>query len=87
MKQSVLVLWLVVIAGSIFGSGWIATISSVVFWLLVAVHLAEFFAKRSVLEKAGGSMGHHFVQVLIYGLFHWQPLEEAQQAAADDASG
>ena len=34
--------------------------------------------KRDVFEKAGGSMGYHFVQTMIYGLFHWKPLEEEQ---------
>jgi hypothetical protein len=33
------------------------------------------------MEAAGGSMGHHFVQTLIYGLFHWKPLEEAAKHA------
>lgn len=77
-KQGVLVLWLVLLAGSVFGSGWIASGARLVFWLLVAAHLAEFFIKRSVMAAAGGSMGHHFVQTLIYGMFHWQPLEEQQ---------
>ena len=27
-------------------------------------------------------MGHHFVQTMIYGLFHWKPLEEG--LAGDD---
>jgi uncharacterized protein YhhL (DUF1145 family) len=78
MKQSVLVLWVAVIAGSVLASGILATISQVVFALLFVAHLAEFFVKKEVLTKAGGSMGNHFVQTLIYGMFHWQPLEDAQ---------
>jgi hypothetical protein len=38
----------------------------------------EFFVKKNVLEQAGGPMGGHFLQTLIYGLFHWKPLEEQQ---------
>ena len=78
MKQSVLVLWVVVLAGSLLGSGAIATVSQVTFALLVVAHIAEFFMKKDILTAAGGSMGNHFVQTLIYGLFHWKPLEEAQ---------
>ena len=77
-KQGVLVLWVVVIVAGALGSGWVATVGQLLFWLLVATHVAEFFLKRSVLEAAGGSMGHHFVQTLVYGMFHWKPLEEAQ---------
>jgi hypothetical protein len=29
-------------------------------------------------------MGRHFVQTLIYGLFHWKPLEE--ELAAESSS-
>ena len=73
-------MWFVLLVGMLFAGGMLASISSGLFWLLVVVHAIEFFAKKSVLEKAGGSMGNHFVQVMIYGLFHWKPLEEAQQS-------
>ncbi len=79
MKQSVLAMWLVLLLGMLLGGATVAMVSRGLFWLLAIVHVVEFFAKKSVLEKAGGSMGHHFVQVLIYGLFHWKPLEEQQQ--------
>lgn len=84
MKQSVLVMWLVLLAGMLFGSGMVASIANFFFWALVVIHAVEFFVKKSVLEKAGGSMGQHFVQVMIYGLFHWKPLEEQQAGAASD---
>jgi len=83
MKQSVLVLWLVLAAGMIFGSGWIAGVARFVFWALALVHIVEFFVKKSVMEKAGGSMGQHFLETLIYGLFHWKPLEDQQRAVTE----
>ena len=49
-------------------------------WLTLAAHLVEFFVKRPVFERAGGSMGHHFVQTMIYGLFHWKPVEDRLDA-------
>ena len=42
----------------------------------VDADFVEFIMKRDVFERAGGSMGHHFVQTMIYGLFHWKPIEE-----------
>ena len=81
MKQSVLVIWIAAIACSFFATGILATLAKGVVGFLVIAHLAEFFVKRDVLAAAGGSMGHHFVQTLIYGLFLWKPLEEAQQSA------
>ena len=76
-------IWLVWIGGAVaigFGSGWISTVGHVTVWLTLAAHLVEFFVKRPVFERAGGSMGHHFVQTMIYGLFYWKPLEERLDA-------
>ncbi len=86
MKQGVLALWVVLLAGSFFGSGWIASAARYAFVGIALVHVVEFFVKKSVLEKAGGSLGNHFVQTLIYGLFHWKPLEEQQAGAAPEGS-
>ena len=66
------------------GGGWIVTAGKFAFGATVVAHVVEFVVKRSVLERADGSMGHHFVQTLIYGLFHWKPLEDAQ-AGADES--
>jgi uncharacterized protein YhhL (DUF1145 family) len=86
MKQSVLVMWFVLLAGMIFGSGGLATAANFGFAAIAIVHVIEFLVKKSVLEKAGGSMGHHFLQTLIYGLFHWKPLEDQQSAAVSEGS-
>lgn len=76
MKQSVWVIWIGSLAAMFWGSGWVATIGQVVFWLTFIAHVVEFFMNRALFEKAEGSMGHHFVQTMIYGLFHWQPIKE-----------
>ena len=68
----------------LLGAGWIATIGKWTFGLLLVAHLAEFNIKRDVFKRAGGSMGHHFVQTMIYGLFHWTPIEEALGEAESD---
>ena len=83
MKHSVWVIWIGSAAAIVFGSGWISTAGHLAFWLTLAAHLAEFFVKRPLFERAGGSIGHHFLQTLIYGLFHWKPLEESESASPD----
>ena len=85
MKQGVLVMWFAFLAGMIFGGGWVDSVATFLFWGIALVHVVEFFVKKSVMEKAGGSMGQHFFQTLIYGLFHWKPLEEQQAGATDGA--
>ncbi len=83
MKHSVWVIWIGSAAAIVFESGWISTAGHLAFWLTLAAHLAEFFVKRPLFERAGGSIGHHFLQTLIYGLFHWKPLEESESAPSD----
>ena len=82
-KQSVWILWIGCLVAWFVVGGLIGTIGRVAFGLLVVVHVAEFFVKRDVFARAGGSTAHHFVQTLIYGLFHWKPLEEAQSGSGD----
>ena len=77
-KQSVWVIWIGSVLAMVLGSGWVATVGQVLFGLTFVAHVVEFFMKRSLFEQVGGSMGHHFVQTMIYGLFHWKPLEEGQ---------
>lgn len=84
MKHSVWILWLGSLAAILFGTGWLATAGHLAFWVTLAAHVLEFVVKRPVMEAAGGSMGHHFVQTLIYGLFHWKPLEDRAKAAGAD---
>ena len=76
MKYGVWIVWIGSLAAMLLGAGWTATIGQAVFWLTFVAHLVEFFFHRSLFEKAGGSMGHHFAQTMIYGLFHWQPIKE-----------
>ncbi|MFT5441761.1 MAG: hypothetical protein ACI8W3_000803 [Myxococcota bacterium] len=64
----------------LLGSGWIGTAGQWTFGLLVVAHAVEFVVYRSLFERAEGSMGHHFVQTMIYGLFHWTPIKEKLEA-------
>ena len=75
--------WIVALLGMLFGSGWIAGVAHAIFWLMGLAHVVEFVAMRKVFEKADGSTGHHFVQTMLFGMFHWQPLKETQEAGGD----
>ncbi|MGH0033834.1 MAG: hypothetical protein ACQGVK_02260 [Myxococcota bacterium] len=79
-KQSVWAIWIGSIAAMALGSGWVATAGQWVFGLTFVAHLVEFFVNRSLFEKAEGTMGHHFVQTMIYGLFHWTPIKKQLEA-------
>lgn len=87
LKYGVWVIWIGSLAAMLFGSGRVASAGHLTFWLTLAAHLVEFAANRSLFERAGGSMSHHFVQTLIYGLFHWTPIKRrlAEQASAGTA--
>jgi hypothetical protein len=79
-KQGVWVIWIGSLAAMIFGSGWIATVGQWAFGLTFVAHLIEFFLNRPLFVKAGGSMGHHFVQTMIYGFFHWTSIKKQLEA-------
>lgn len=74
-KQSVWIIWIGAAAAIVFGSGWVATVGQWAFGLTFVAHIVEFVMNRSLFRRAGGSMLHHFVQTLIYGLFHWTPIK------------
>ena len=76
MKYGVWLIWFGAAAAFVFGDGGVARTGLVVFWVTLLAHVVEFFVKRPLLQRAGGSMGHHFVQTLIYGLFHWKPIQD-----------
>ena len=85
LKYGVWFVWIGGPAAMLFGSGGIATAGHIVFWLTLVAHLVEFAVHRSLFERAGGSMAHHFAQTMIYGLFHWTPIKQrlADEGAAE----
>ena len=82
-KQSVWIIWIGSLAAMFLGSGWVVTAGQFAFGMTFLAHVAEYFMKRPLFERVGGSAGHHFVQTMIYGLFHWKPLEDAESGAGD----
>ena len=58
----------------------LAAVGQAVFWGMLAIHAIEFIVMQSTFRKAGGSLGHHFVQTLLFGMFHLR----AVRARADE---
>ncbi len=83
MKYGVWILWAGSAAAIALGSSWVATAGKLVFGALLVAHLAEFLIKRPLFARAGGSMAHHFVQTLIYGFFHWKPIQDRLEGSGE----
>ncbi len=69
------VLYVALIVAALLNPG--TQISQWIVWLFIALliaHVFEFFLKKDVMQAAGGSMGHHFVQTMLFGFIHWKPL-------------
>jgi membrane protein DedA with SNARE-associated domain len=75
-KQSIWIVWIASVAAMLVGSGWVLTVGKWTFGLMFVAHVVEFFMNRSLFEKAGGSMGNHFMQTLIYGFLYWTPIKK-----------
>jgi uncharacterized protein YhhL (DUF1145 family) len=74
-KYGVWIVWIGGLAAMLLGSGRVAALGHLAFWLTLLAHAVEFLANRPLFERAGGSMSHHLVQTLVYGLFHWMPIK------------
>jgi len=82
-KQSVWIIWIGSIVAMTLGSGWVATAGMWTFGLTFLAHTAEFIMNLSLFKQAEGTMVHHFVQTMIYGLFHWMPIKKSLESGAE----
>ena len=80
-KLFVIATWVAAIGVWWLAGGWLQLLDQITFGLLVVTHPIEFLVKRELFARLGGSMGRHFAQTLVFGLFYWRPLE--RQLAAD----
>ena len=48
------------------------------FWGLVIVHAIECVVFLPRLRRAGGSLAHHLVQTMIFGMFHARSVGNAK---------
>jgi len=80
-KWLVLGVWVFAIVGTLMGEG--STMSKVAtgtLWFLVIAHALECVIFSSRIRAAGGSLMHHLVQTMIFGLFHIQTLPSGRHA-------
>jgi len=76
-KIGVILLWLVLLSAFFVlpddSPG--GRIGRIAFFVTAIAHIVEFFIYRPRLALAEGTMSHHFLQVLIFGMFHYQEVE------------
>lgn len=75
MKGMVIGLWIACLAAFVLPAGmWWASAGRTLFFALLVVHAIEFAVFLPKLRAAGGSLGHHFVQVMLFGIVHVRSL-------------
>ena len=45
------------------------------FFVTVAAHFVEYLIYRPKLRRAEGTPGHHFLHVMVFGMFHYEEVE------------
>ena len=79
MKMAVLVLWAACIAAFFLpATSSLAVPGQRLFWGLVIVHAIECVVFLPRLRRAGGSLAHHLVQTMIFGMFHARSVGNAR---------
>jgi uncharacterized protein YhhL (DUF1145 family) len=58
----------------------LAGAARIVFGLLVVTHVVECIVFLPRMRAAGGSLAHHVVQVMLFGVFHARTLPETGAA-------
>jgi uncharacterized protein YhhL (DUF1145 family) len=71
MKVAVLVLWAACIAAFFLpATSSLAVPGQRLFWGLLIVHAIECVVFLPKLRRAGGSLAHHLVQTMLFGILH-----------------
>lgn len=76
-KIGVIVLWIVLASSFLLpdeSTG--GKIGRIAFFVTAAAHLVEYFIYRPKLRQATGTLSHHFGQVMIFGMFHYEEVEK-----------
>lgn len=70
-KKVILGIWIFAVLSLFLG----ITIGKWVFWLMAAAHVAEFGVFVKLFQRTGEPLGGHFLQTLLYGMFHVQDVK------------
>jgi hypothetical protein len=82
VKAVVVALWIACIACFFLPESTITLLGQRLFWGLVIVHAIECIVFLPKLRRAGGSLGNHLVQTMIFGLFYARGLGDGVQPSA-----
>lgn len=75
-KIGVLVLWAVLACAFLLPDDSMGgKIGRGAFFVTAAAHFVEYLIYRPKLRQADGSLAHHFGQVMIFGMFHYEEVE------------
>lgn len=81
-KIVVLFTWIGGLAAVLLGGdALIATLGKYLLGFLVVAHLMECFLFRKELEKGGGPLGRHLIQVFFFGYVHLAEVRRARKSA------
>ena len=76
-KAAVAVVWVLCIASFFVGEGTqLAFWGQLMFFVLLVAHAVECVVFLPKLRAAGGDLGGHLIQTLIFGIVHVRSLEE-----------
>ena len=77
VKAGLLLIWIVCLSAFFVSpAGWTVNAQYLFFGLLLA-HGAECLVFLRRMRAAGGSLGHHVVQTMLFGFFHVRTLPPA----------
>lgn len=82
MKAVVVALWIACIACFFLPESTVTLLGQRLFWGLVIVHAIECVVFLPKLRRAGGSLGNHLVQTMIFGLFYARGLGDGARPSA-----
>jgi uncharacterized protein YhhL (DUF1145 family) len=75
-KVIISIVWLACAACLLLtGDSTLLTVGRSLFWILLVVHLIEFFVYLPGLKRLGEPMAGHFIQVLLFGIVHWKEVQ------------
>lgn len=87
MKMGVIVLWLILLCAFFVlpDESMGGRIGRIAFFVTVIAHIVEYFIYRPKFVLAQGSMNHHFLQTLLFGMFHCQDVDAELAAKRADS--
>lgn len=76
-KWLLLGIWVFCVVGYLAAEGSaVSTVAVGMFWFLLVAHAIECVVFHSRMRAAGGSLVHHVVQTMLFGIFHIQGLPQ-----------